>query len=197
MTNTQNIDSKKRTPKRVGDKFYFFIILKQLPTLRLGGGRMKSMFLVQCNCGKEIEISGRDLGNGYKKSCYSKECPHTNRQYHRRSRTPEYIAWCAMKQRCLNPNTTRFEDYGGRGIAVCDDWKDNFLKFYEDMGNKPGKEYSLDRINVDRGYSKENCKWSTRSEQGSNVRKVGPMSREINRLRSLCVKHGVDPDQKT
>jgi hypothetical protein len=82
----------------------------------------------------------------------------------------EYRAWASMLGRCYNPNLDAFKHYGGRGITVCDRWRHNYHNFLADMGRRPGKEFSLDRKNNDLGYSPDNCKWSTKSEQSQNRR---------------------------
>jgi hypothetical protein len=75
-----------------------------------------------------------------------------------------------MWQRCTNPNATAFEHYGGRGIGICDHWRD-FENFLADMGERPeGK--SIDRIDNDRNYEPGNCRWATQSEQNSNRRQI-------------------------
>lgn len=86
------------------------------------------------------------------------------------NKTPVYRAWAAMKQRCYNPRCAGYRHYGGRGITVCDRWLQSFANFYEDMGDVPASGYSLDRVDNDKGYSKENCRWATASEQSSNQR---------------------------
>ena len=81
----------------------------------------------------------------------------------------EYIAWCNMKARCYNKNYPQYKDYGGRGILVCKEWRYNFQKFYLDMG-KSKKFELLDRIDNNKGYSKKNCRWTTRKIQNNNQR---------------------------
>jgi hypothetical protein len=84
------------------------------------------------------------------------------------SKSPEHVAWSAMKTRCFNPNSTNWLDYGGRGITVCPEWCNSFEQFYADMGPHPGPEYSLDRIDNDGNYEPGNCRWATASEQAFN-----------------------------
>lgn len=94
----------------------------------------------------------------------------------KRVTTSEWRIFNAMKSRCLNKNTARYPDYGGRGIKICDRWLlgcgklNGFQCFLKDMGERPSCDYSLDRIDNNAGYSPENCKWSTRIEQGRNTR---------------------------
>lgn len=83
---------------------------------------------------------------------------------------PLYNTWCEMKKRCYNPNAINYKNYGGRGITVCDEWKDNFEMFVYHMGPKPSPEHTLDRIDNDYIYCPENCKWSTKKEQQANRR---------------------------
>jgi hypothetical protein len=83
--------------------------------------------------------------------------------------TPEHKTWLSMKNRCLNPNDTRFADYGGRGITICDKWENSFETFYADMGPRP-EGCSIDRIDVDGDYEPSNCRWATDTEQRRNKR---------------------------
>lgn len=88
--------------------------------------------------------------------------------------TPEYRVWCAMIQRCYGKKHKRIAQYAGRGITVCDRWRHSFPNFLSDMGKRPSPDLSLDRIDNDKGYSPENCRWATRKQQQRN--------RSVNRL---------------
>lgn len=82
-----------------------------------------------------------------------------------RSRT--YRTWLAMRRRCNDPKHPRYLWYGGRGITVCNEWFNSFEKFFEDMGRRP-KHCTIDRINVDGNYCKNNCRWSNSIQQANN-----------------------------
>lgn len=81
--------------------------------------------------------------------------------------TGTYSSWLAMRGRCLNPNNQDFHRYGGKGVSICAEWKDDFDRFYADMGNRPAGQ-TLDRIDGDLGYTPANCRWATRTEQVKN-----------------------------
>jgi len=129
----------------------------------------------QCECGNKKVIVCDGVKNGHTTSCgcFQRELnvARSTTHGHKSRMTPssEYLSWTNLKKRCLDSSNTAYPDYGGRGITVCDRWKNSFQAFLDDMGTKlPGME--IDRINNDGNYEKSNCKWSTRTEQARNKR---------------------------
>jgi DNA-binding transcriptional ArsR family regulator len=92
------------------------------------------------------------------------------RAIHGASHTVEYRAWIDMKQRCYYPKFLQHKDYADRGIVVCDRWRDSFPNFLLDMGRKPSRAYSLERVDNDGIYEPTNCVWATRRQQQKNKR---------------------------
>lgn len=137
-------------------------------------------WICKCDCGKithPIRSSFLKNGNTTSCGCYNYQRRIESHTTHGKSHSRLYRVYYGMKQRCENPKAAKYECYGGRGIKVCDEWKDDFQAFYEwamSNGYDPYAEHgkcTIDRINVDGDYSPGNCRWLTIQEQQKNKRK--------------------------
>jgi hypothetical protein len=156
-----------------GEKIGRCIFIKEVESKRRRG-----MFI--CECGNEFEAQFNHIVSGQSCGCRKKQSIHHLVAYGFRGnlktglavlsqRTKGYNTWNAMKSRCYNSNNPRYQDYGGRGIEICDRWRYSFENFINDMGIKP-IGHSIDRIDVNGSYEPSNCKWATGKEQNSNKR---------------------------
>lgn len=127
--------------------------------------------LCVCDCGTERRVQPSKLKAGQTLSCgcYAAERASQSNRTHGMSRSPEYLSWVAMRCRCYNPADKSYADYGGRGITVCERWRDSFEAFFADMGPRPAG-MTLDRIEVNRNYEPSNCRWADPYEQADNTR---------------------------
>lgn len=139
--------------------------------------KRKRWWLCRCDCGTQKKACHTDLLNGATKSCgclgdvrlqqmwdATKVHGHSGKR-----QTPTYRSWHKMKQRCLNPNDDGYQEYGGRGITICERWL-SFENFLADMGERP-KGTSIDRKDTNGNYEPFNCRWATPKEQCNNMRK--------------------------
>jgi len=144
-----------------------------LPSSTSGAHR----WYTNCECGKaDHVVSARNLLMGISQSCgclrmEKMQAASTKHGYaHDGCVSPEWHAWATMIQRCYNRNNPAWSRYGGRGISVCDQWKDSFPSFIRDMGDRPGPGYSIDRIDNNGNYERDNCRWATSTQQNRNRR---------------------------
>lgn len=136
-----------------------------------------TMWHCRCECGKQAIIVGYSLTRGRSKSCgcyHSERVSQANKDLkttHGEKKTRLYRIWKGMKQRCFNPNDKDYEKYGGRGITICDEWKEDFCKFKSwALASGYAQELSIDRIENNGNYEPSNCRWATQSQQNSNRR---------------------------
>ena len=139
---------------------------------RNGTIRERAAWRCQCSCGNEFTVNGVDLRSGNTSSCgcWGRESRslRATKHGHARDMTGAYRSWLTMRARCLSPNATRYENYGGRGIRICDRWN-SYENFFDDMGERPPK-HSLERIDANGNYELNNCIWIPRNNQSINTR---------------------------
>lgn len=149
-----------------GQKFGRLTIIKQAGKNK----RRQSRWLCRCDCQRMTIVLGHSLKSDNTRSCGCLNIEQLTKHGHstRNKISPTYQSWLDMNQRCNNPNTKQYKDYGGRGITICKRWT-KFSNFFKDMGKRPTK-HTLDRMDNDKNYYKKNCRWATRKEQSKNRR---------------------------
>lgn len=166
----------RRTFLNVGDVYGRLKVKREVEGIRYNNQkRDHRQYECECTCGNICVVQMRHLTAGKTTSCgcYRIERSLETITKHDMHKTSEYKAWQSLKQRCYNPKTIHFKDYGGRGLTVCDRWLESFENFFEDMGFKPTPTHSIDRIDNHKlidAYSKDNCRWATKKEQVDNRR---------------------------
>jgi len=154
----------------IGKKFGRLFVISES---KRQGNNIK--YLCKCDCGNMSEVFGFSLNNGNTKSCGCLLSETTRKLATKHSHTlnrnpsPEYRTWSSMIQRCTNPNNKNYKNYGERKISVCDRWM-KFENFIEDMGERPCKNYSIERLDVNGNYEPENCIWADKFSQSQNIR---------------------------
>lgn len=172
-------------PKR-GTVFSYLTVTGERYTKIDKLGRNISYIPVMCKCGSILDVKMTALVYDRKRSCgcLLKELTINRLTKTGMSRTKEYRAWTGMLKRCYDPKYKLFHRYGGRGIIVCDSWKDNFFQFYMDVGSCPDDKTSLDRFPNNNGnYELGNVRWANDSEQCNN--------------RSTCLNYEINGVTKT
>lgn len=154
---------------RVGNRHGRLIVLRRDTATGPASGMNRTRWICQCDCGNTISVTGHALGRGETKSCgcLQREQTANRSKTHGLAGSPTYRSWQAAKDRCHNPNNSKYAAYGGSGITMCDEWSSSFEAFLRDVGMRPAG-HTLDRLDQCKGYEPGNVKWSTAREQSEN-----------------------------
>lgn len=155
----------------VGEKFNQLTVIKL--DIDKTEEKQRSYWICNCDCGNIKSVRGDSLIDGSVKSCgcLKREQDKINlgTSTHMLHGTRPYNIWIRMKDRCYNTNAEKYKVYGGRGIIVCDEWRNDFINFYNwAINNGYSDKLSIDRIDVNGNYEPSNCRWATSIEQGRN-----------------------------
>lgn len=156
---------------KIGDKFGKLTVIDLIGVNK----HRKRTWLCKCDCGNVANVTTGHLIGGHTKSCgctriqNSIKATKIANTTHGMHGTKEYYVWSELKQRCYNPKEPQYRNYGARGIKVCERWLQSFENFYADMGKAPDG-FSIDRIDVNGDYCKENCRWADNQTQQYNKR---------------------------
>jgi hypothetical protein len=154
----------RRTIDLVGRRFGIWTVESRAPSHR-------TSWICRCDCGTCAVVRDDSLKRGGSISCgcLTRTIPPDGKRRHRKTGSKEHFVWLSMIRRCTNPRQRSYERYGGRGIRVCDRWRRSFEAFLSDMGHCP-PGLTLERMDNEKGYQPDNCRWATWIDQANNTR---------------------------
>lgn len=158
-----------------GQKFGKLTAIKKAPSKRQNCGKLVTYWECICDCGKVVEIKTINLRNNKTKccnNCKTNKVGKNNPMYkHGKTKTRLYKIWSSMKKRCYYKKHPHYKNYGGRGIVICNEWLNNFMLFYNwAINNGYQEDLTIDRIDVNKNYEPNNCRWINRKLQNINKR---------------------------
>ena len=164
----------KKIEIKQGNKFGKWTIIEEIAP-KIISGKPRRMFRCQCKCGNIGEVQLACLRNGHSTSCgceQKRRAAKAQTKHGLADKHPLYFTWKNMKKRCNYPNASEYENYGGRGICVCEEWSNSFQSFYDwAINNGWSRELTVDRIDTNGNYCPKNCRWSNIETQMNNMTK--------------------------
>lgn len=173
-----------------GKRFGRLLVIKKDPKRPKSGTK----WICQCDCGRVVSVFSRNLRRGTSTSCGCYKRDNPSRVTHGMSGSRLYGIWSNMKTRCENPKSKAYGRYGGRGIKICDQWQDPSCFFEWAEANGYEESLTIERIDNDKGYSPENCRWASREEQGNNKsnNRTFTLGGKTQNLSQWCREFGLD-----
>lgn len=168
----------------IGSRFHRLVVLSETDRKR----KHERRWLCRCDCGKLAKAITHELNSGHVKSCGCLRVSGDSNRKHMQCKTRTYRIWYNLKDRCKNPNTQSYKNYGARGISYDPRWE-KFENFFADMGHPPDNKHEIDRIDNDGNYEKSNCRWTIRPVNARNKRNNRFVT---HKEQTLCLKDWTD-----
>ena len=194
-----------RLHDRTGERIGRLVVLHRGDNIVTADGRSRAQYVCRCDCGNIIIVLADNLKRTRSCGCLKKEAAkvvgsdnikHGDTKANRRTRL--YRIWSGMKSRCYNERCFEYSRYGGRGIKICSEWLNDYENF-KNWANANGysDDLSIDRIDGNKGYSPENCRWATRKEQQNNLstNRIVQYNGERYTVAQLSEKYNVSHDK--
>ncbi len=185
MAKVHSTGNQRQFQNLVGRRFRYLTVLSREPSRITPSGGRVTRWLCICDCGISATADAQKLIRGLMVSCGCYRRTRRSVNYKDgRSKTTEYHIFNGMKARCFNTRSPAYHNYGGRGIIICPQWlgPNGFQQFLDDMGHRPSKKHTIERINNDGSYTPQNCVWTTRNDQSNNRRSNHRLTHEGHTL---------------